>query len=301
MRKVLLGVVAFALALVAWQRIRHSLRPRPGPPSLAALAQAQRVRILRDKWGVPHVFGQSDADAAFGLAYAHAEDDWPTIQGALAAARGQLGLLLLSKTAIGNDYYAQLVRVREQVDEQYGALPSDYRAVLEGYASGLALYCSLHPDEADGRLFPISGRDVAAGFVHKIPLMIGMAKVLQAIDGGPERRAGDALALESIPPGPYEIIASNEHAVLARRSTDGITRLNVNSTQPWEGPVSWYEAQIHSEAGWNMTGGTFPGAPVILHGHNDHLGWAHTNNAPHQIDVYRLETDDRRPGQYSFE
>ena len=50
----------------------------------------QYVATLRDKWGVPHVFGKTDADAAFGLAYAHAEDDWPTIQGVLAASRGTL-------------------------------------------------------------------------------------------------------------------------------------------------------------------------------------------------------------------
>src|SRR5258708_19060033 len=128
MRKVVLGVVAFALALVAWQRIRHSLRPRPGPPSLAALAQAQRVRILRDSYGVPHVFGQSDADAAFGLAYAHAEDDWPTIQGVLAAARGRLSLLQLSKLAIGHDYYVALARGADQVEERWPALGADFRA-----------------------------------------------------------------------------------------------------------------------------------------------------------------------------
>src|SRR5262249_46280780 len=54
-----------------------------------------------------------------------------------------------------------------------------------------------------------------------------------------------------------------------------------------------YEVQVHSEEGWNMTGGTFPGAPFVLHGHNDHLGWAHTVNSPDLVDVYKLTM---RPG-----
>jgi acyl-homoserine lactone acylase PvdQ len=65
----------------------------PPPPDLSSLLEnipAYNVRILRDTWGVPHIFGQTDADAAFGLAYAHAEDDFLTIQQTLLAARGQL-------------------------------------------------------------------------------------------------------------------------------------------------------------------------------------------------------------------
>ena len=60
------------------------------PPDLVPPPGRYDVRILRDTWGVPHVFGHTDADVAYGLAYAHAEDDFATIQGALLAARGQL-------------------------------------------------------------------------------------------------------------------------------------------------------------------------------------------------------------------
>ena len=262
------------------------LLPKPPRPDESTFAQAKRVRIVRDTYGVPHVSGPTDADAAFGLAYAHAEDDFPLIQGVLAAATGRLSMLVLSKEALANDYYVGLVRVREQVAEQYDALSADYRAVLEGYARGLSLYAYHHPEQADGRLYPITGRDIAAGFAHKIPLMFDMNKVLGAINDGPPRHAGERLSMaeqtsESFP-------GSNAHAVSAARSTDGVARLNVNSHQPWEGPVAWYEAQITSEEGWNMTGGLFPGAPIVLHGHNDHLGWAHTVNKPDLVDVYEL-------------
>src|SRR5262249_32326053 len=153
-------------------RARSFLRPHPPRPDAATFEQAKRVRILRDVWGVPHVFGKSDSDAAFGLAYAHAEDDWPTIQAVLGAARGQLSLLFLSKTALSNDYFASLVGVQAEVDEAYPKLSPEVRAVLEGYARGLSFYAYLHPEEADGRLAPFTGRDIAAGFAHKLPIMV---------------------------------------------------------------------------------------------------------------------------------
>ncbi len=239
-------------------------------------AQAAHVHILRDTWGVPHIYGKSDADAAFGLAYAHAEDDWPTIQKVLAAARGRLSLIVLSKGAVLADYFAALMRVGELVDEQYPRLAPDTRALLEAYARGLTFYAALHPSEADARLLPVTGKDIAAGFVEKMPFLLNVPDVLGALNAGHAPSKGGNSS------------GSNGHALAAFRSTDGKTRLNVNSHQPWEGPVAWYEAQVVSEEGWNMTGGLFPGSPVVLHGHNDKLGWAHTVNAPSLVDVYQL-------------
>ena len=304
-RRGLRALLLLAVVVGAWRVVRKPLfLPKPPRPDDATFEQAQRVRIVRDTWGVPHVFGKSDADASFGLAYAHAEDDFPLLQGVLAAATGRLSLLVLSEEALANDYYVALVRVREQLAEQYDALGADYRAVLEGYARGLNLYAFLHPTEADGRLYPLSGRDIAAGFAHKIPLMFDMNKVLGAIVSGPPKHVGarvlsqrdeEARREDSAFPG------SNAHALAASRSTDGVARLNVNSHQPWEGPVAWYEAHVTSEEGWNMSGGLFPGAPIVLHGHNDHLGWAHTVNAPDLIDVYELTLDPTKPGTYELD
>jgi acyl-homoserine-lactone acylase len=274
-----LGIVAaIAIALAGWHFVRKALRPAPPRPDAEAFAHVERVKIVRDVHGVPHVFGKSDADAAFGLAYAHSEDDWPTIHAVMAASTGRLSLLYASKKAAGNDWYVGLVRVREQVAEQWDSLAPDYRALLEGYARGLNFYAWKHPEESDGRLFPLTGRDIAAGFAHKIPFMLDVPDVIgELIEGGPKK--------------PPSMPGSNAHAVAGWRSPDGVTRLNVNSHQPWEGPVSWYEAHVVSEEGWNMTGGLFPGAPFVLHGHNERLGWAHTVNSPDLVDVYALKDD----------
>src|SRR4051812_38986116 len=101
-------VVAVALVLCCgWGLIpRYLLRPAPAPPDAATLEHIAKSSIVRDTYGVPHLFGERDADAAFALAYANAEDDFPTIELSLAAGRGQLSLLRLSKLAVANDYYA---------------------------------------------------------------------------------------------------------------------------------------------------------------------------------------------------
>jgi len=298
--RALRGFVGVVVALVAWRLVRPLTLPKPPRPDAATFEQAKRVKIVRDTYGVPHVFGKTDADTAFGLAYAHAEDDFKTIQGVLAAGTGRLSLLSLSETALGNDFYVGFVGVREQVDAHYMELAADYRDLLEGYARGLNLYAYLHPSEADGRLFPMSGRDLAAGFVHKIPLMFEMHKLIGRLVNGPPMHAGEVL-LTKLEAQDRAFPGSNAHAVARGRSTDDTTRLNINSHQPWEGPVTWYEAQVVSEAGWNVTGGLFPGAPMPLVGHNDTLGWAHTVNYPDLVDVYELHVDPAHPDAYEMD
>ncbi|MAQ87824.1 MAG: penicillin amidase, partial [Candidatus Marinimicrobia bacterium] len=84
-------------------------------------------------------------------------------------------------------------------------------------------------------------------------------------------------------------------------SSDGYTRLWINTHQPWDGPVSWYEAHLVSEEGWDFYGALFPGSPVPLIGHNTDIGWSHTVNEPDLIDVYKLTTNKLNKNQYWFE
>jgi penicillin amidase/acyl-homoserine-lactone acylase len=286
----------------------------PAPPSRARLeplreARAERdVRVIRDEWGVPHVFGKTDADAAFGLAYAHAEDDFATIQGALLAARGRLASVL-GRDGAANDYLVALLRVGEAVEAKYDRdLSPATRALCEAYAAGLNRYGALHPDEVLPGLLPVRGRDVVAGFLHKGPLFFGLERTLREIMGpSPSRTvsrrgapAPPAQAQAEDPDGEPPF-GSNTFAVGPSRTPDGWTRLSVNSHQPWSGPVAWYEAHVHSEEGWDMVGGLFPGSPVVLVGHNRDLGWAHTVNHPDLVDVYVLETNPLDPNQYRFD
>jgi penicillin amidase/acyl-homoserine-lactone acylase len=294
-------IVAFTATLLA---LRVVLAPRPPArpsPRLAAVARRHDVRILRDSWGVPHVFGRTDADAAYGLAWAHAEDDFPTIQGALLAARGRLASAF-GPSGAPNDYMVALLRVWDVVEGRYERdVSPEARAVCEGYADGINHYAALHPGGAIPGLYPVRGQDVVAGFVHKLPLFFGLDRVLSELFG-PTRPEPPSHRAQARHPGESDATrGSNAIAVAPRRSADGYTRLAVNSHQPWTGPVAWYEVHLRSEQGWDMVGGVFPGAPVVLHGHNRDLGWAHTVNRPRLIDVYVLETNPANPNQYRFD
>ncbi|OGO20091.1 MAG: hypothetical protein A2Z14_04700 [Chloroflexi bacterium RBG_16_48_8] len=95
-------------------------------------------------------------------------------------------------------------------------------------------------------------------------------------------------------------LGSNTFSIGPSRTSDGSTFLAVNSHQPWEGAVTWYEAHFHSEQGLDMTGGLFPGSPMILVGHNRNLRWSFTVNHPDLVDTYVLEINPDNPNQYLF-
>jgi len=268
------------------------------------LGKKYDVEILRDKWGVPHVFGKTDVDTAFGIAYAHAEDDFITIQGTLLAARGMLATELGLKGA-PNDYMVQMLNIWDTINKKYEKeLSAETRAICQAYADGLNYYASLHPDKANEQLYPARGKDVAAGFVHKVPLFFNMDQTLKLIFSSETPLETDVPVekLEAaLQKSQFALEGSNTFGISPKRTSDGSTYLAINSHQPWKGPVSWYEAHLHSDEGWDAVGGLFPGTPMVLHGHNRNLGWAHTVNKPDLLDVYTLEINPDNPEQYRFD
>lgn len=270
---------------------------------LAKAAAAHDVRILRDTWGVPHIFGKTDAACAFGLAYAHSEDDFATMQETVAASRGMLASLR-GKDMAPLDYMTALFRIRQTVKERYEQdLTPATRALCEAYALGVNYYASQHPGEVLSKaLFPATGVDVVVGFVQKVPLFFALNNDMEELfkDERPrpvsEKRADAAQWLTR-----GHQLGSNAFAVSPKRTANGDTYLAINSHQPWTGPVAWYETHLHSEEGLDVVGGVFPGSPVILHGHNRNLGWAHTVNIPDLCDIYALEMNPDDPDQYKFD
>jgi penicillin amidase/acyl-homoserine-lactone acylase len=279
-----------------------------------ALGDEYDVTILRDTWGVPHIFGKTNADASFGLAYAHAEDDMATIIEALLQSRGQLGAVQGMNGAI-TDFIVHLFKVWEHIDEKYESdLSPATRKVCEAYADGLNLYSAKHPEEGYTNLMPFTGKDVVAGFVFKSPFFYGLDGVVSELTAKERRRevSTKTASLEHITLAEAlefagnnirrdTHIGSNTFSVGPSRSADGWTRLNVNAHQPYTGMVAWYEAHMVSEEGMDIVGALFPGSPVILHGHNRDLGWAHTVNSPDLADIYVLEINPDNPDQYKFD
>ncbi|MGB8840462.1 MAG: penicillin acylase family protein [Aliidongia sp.] len=226
------GVLALlALAVVALGLVISADRldqpAAPDPALLIAKAGQYDVRIKRDEFGVPHIIGRRDADVAFGLGYAHAEDDFATIQTVALATRGTLAARDGRDAAV-TDYLVHLFRVWETIEAKYDTeLPSDLKQVLEAYADGVNDYAARHPkaDVAPG-LLPLTGRDIAAGFVFKTPFFYGLDKVLLDLTSP---NAGTALSKDGkdafLPTREPLPIGSNGVAFAPSRSADGATRL----------------------------------------------------------------------------
>lgn len=296
----LCAVAAAAAAFWLWT---------PAPPHFDAeaaktAAQAYDARIIRDKWGVPHIYGERDADVAFGLAYAHAEDDWETFEEVILFSRGRLAERR-GKAAAVTDYLVAALGANEAIRSKYQTdLSPETHALLEGYAAGLNLFCAEKKDRCARDVGPVTTGDIVAGFAARTPFFYGLEEELKKVFAeDSEKTAGLDFVRETfLRVAPAGELGSNAMAVAPGRSADGATRLLVNSHQPFTGPVAWYEARVKSGEGWDMIGGVFPGAPVILHGVAPDFGWAFTVNKPDLVDVYALDVDDpKKPSKYRFD
>jgi penicillin amidase/acyl-homoserine-lactone acylase len=305
MTRILSGLSALLLVVMVGAGV-YLWDPLPGNPAsaaLAATAEGYDAEILRDEYGVPHIRGRRDRDASFGLAYAHAEDDFETIQEVVAVTRGHLARYR-GKGAAPADYLASLLGVWETIDARYESdVPADVKAIAEAYAAGLNLYASEHPDETWTGLAPFTPQDIVAGFIFKTPFFYGLDGTLTDLFSGDHTQSialdpqGEKKAFLMAPKTLSER-GSNAFAVSPARSGDGVTRLIINSHQPMTGPVAWYEAHLASDEGLDITGGIFPGTPVILHGFNHDIGWANTVSAQDLSDVYVLTRNPDNRNQY---
>ena len=142
------------------------------------------AEIIRDDFGVPHIYGKTDADVAYGVAVAHAEDDFFTLQDVIAMSRGRYGAIAGEEGA-AFDYAYHLLDARGLAEREYPRLPEDTRALFDAYAAGLNEYAAAHPGEVKlGNLFPVDGTDVAAGFALRQPFFFGLGNIIEPLVSG---------------------------------------------------------------------------------------------------------------------
>ena len=279
-----------ALVLLALLASAEAPAAQAAKNSSASVSMAYDVQIRRDRFGVPHILGRTDADAAFGLGFAQSEDDFATVQDSVFAARGKLASLKGAE-AVPSDTLVQLLDVPGVLARGYERdLSPVLRKVLDAYAAGVNRYAALHPDKVAAGLGSVSGRDLAAFTLFRGPTFYGLDGVFGQVASG---RLPELPALKET--------GSNALAVGPARAADGHTRLLFNSHQPFTGPLTWYEAVVESRAGWHVAGSFFPGSPFLLGGHNAHLGWAATVNHPDLVDVYRLTINPANRDQYRLD
>ena len=247
------------------------------------------IEIVRDNYGVPHIYGKTDAEVAYGLAWSHSEDDFKTIQQGYLAGNGLLSKHIGIKGA-GADFLTQLIESKETVDKLFNTLSLDFVKVAEAYAQGINRYAELHPKEVlEKSLFPVT--------VKKM-LRFSFLQLFISNEAG---SIVSSIVSNNVPkPNPIkaEMNGSNAFAFNSIKTGKKETYLAINTHQPLDGPSSWYEAHLISEEGTNIIGATFAGAPTLLIGANQNIAWAHTVNYPDKADVFELEMHPTKKRHY---
>src|SRR5688572_13649997 len=274
--------------------------------------QAQNVTIIRDDWGIAHVYGKTDADAVFGAIYAQAEDDFNRIEvnylnsiGRLAEAEGE--------SAIWSDLRMKLFIDPAEMQKLYAAAPESLRKLMDAWADGLNFYLATHP-EVKPRVItrfepwmPLSfsegsiGGDIGRANLGQLEAFYG-----RATSGG---NNGEATSHRPQATGTAESrVTSHEslapsHNDEEPRGSNGIViapsnTINKRALLLINPHTSFFfrsELQMVSEEGLNAYGASTWGQFFIYQGFNDKTGWMHTSSSVDNIDEY-LETITKKDG-----
>src|SRR5712672_666632 len=107
--------------------------------------EARNVTIIRDDWGIAHVYGKTDADAVFGMVYAQAEDDFNRVETNYINAMGRLAEAE-GESKIYQDLRMKLFIDPEALKKQYAASPEWLKTLMNAFADGLNYYLLKHPE-----------------------------------------------------------------------------------------------------------------------------------------------------------
>ena len=295
-------VIFFLLALMTGVLILSTPKAKKlNENEIFDAASKYDARIIRDTYGVPHIFGETDADATFGFGYAHAEDDWETIQDVLISARG-MSSKYKGRATVATDYLFDLFKVKEAVERKYDThINTDTKAVIKAYADAINLFGLENKDRVLDGVLPVTEADIVAGFTWATPFFYRLDGQLEDLFTSENKPEVSPWQQQSNMNLPEAVRGSNGFAIAPIRSDDKHTRLMVNSHQPMNGPYAWYEAHVVSK-NMNFAGATFPGTPILVQGVSPDLGWTQTVNAPDLVDIYSLEVDNvNRPTQYKLD
>lgn len=251
--------------------------------------QSKQVTIIRDTWGIPHVYGKTDADAVFGFLYAQCEDDFERVEMNYITAVGRLAEVE-GESKLYHDLRTRLFYDSAQAVANYGDSPAWLKRLCDGFAAGVNYYLYTHPQVKPKLLtrfqpwmpFLFSegsiGGDIESISVNKLKEFYGSGDVVF------EREEVDHNDQEPEPRG------SNGFAIAPSRSATGNALLLINPH------TSFYfrpEVHVNSDEGLNAYGAVTWGQFFVYQGFNEHCGWMHTSGQADVMDEY-LETTLKR-------
>src|SRR5256712_1040836 len=281
----LLGVLLLCATCATAQ-----LKQRPIVTSVETAKLAGTVTIYRDLYGVPHVFGTTDASTVFGFAYAQAEDNFWRVEENLVSALGRAAEVYGEKR-LEEDRQNRALEIPRLAREEYSRLDPKMRTLCDAFAAGFNYYLAKHP-ESPPRLLTRIEPWYTLAFIRYNYFQNGFAR---------DQNLPRELQTAEMDRALSDNVGSNGWVIAPSRSKTGHAMLLINPHLPFFGPGQVYEGHVHSDEGWNFTGYTRFGFPFPYVGHNEELGWVSTDNAADLEDVYTETFDDpTRPLAYRY-
>lgn len=236
-----------------------------------AAAGAEKVEILRDEFGVPHIFAQSEAGAMFASGYAQAEDRLEELLKNYRKAEGTMSEAF-GPQWFQHDYRQRLWRHREVARAKYGTLPAHIRSGLEAFQKGVELYMRRHPEQTPP-------------WAPKLEPWMQVALSRFIIWGWHEGEIASELQRAGIRPELPAYRGSNQMLVAGSRTSEGVPYAVIDPHLSWYGEFRFYEMRIYGGE-LAVSGATIVGLPFPSLGHNRYLSLAMTTGGPDTSDVF---------------
>jgi acyl-homoserine-lactone acylase len=243
-------------------------------------AHADNVTIIRDDFGVPHIYGKSDADAVFGLLYAQSEDDFPRVERNYIWAIGRLAEID-GEEALFSDLRARLFMTEVQAHAAYNSAPAWLQELCIAFADGINYYLATHPEVKPALLTHFEPwmpmyffEGSIGGDIEQIPLAgIRALYGAQPVPATPAVSAAEA----------DEPSGSNGFAISGKLTESGKAMLLINPHTSF-----YFRPEVHvvSESGLNAYGAVTWGQFFVYQGFNETTGWMHTSTYADFMDEY---------------
>ncbi len=255
--------------------------------------ETHNIEIVRDEYGVPHIFTKTDVEAVYGIAWAQCEDNFNIIQDDLAATKGMAGRLM-GKDGAALDFIYEVFRIEEFVEQRYQKdIVPQIEKMLLAYSDAINKYADIHPEEVKNKkLFPITPKEILGSHtLHMFMLSNSLAELGKLMTKDYEfallKQAGGG---------------SNAMAFSPNITSDGKSYLIGNPHQPVNSIGNFWEVSVHSEEGYEMYGATLSSGGIIpVLGTNRNLGWSHTTNWHNTADIYHLEMHPTKKNFYKYD
>jgi acyl-homoserine-lactone acylase len=263
--------------------------------------QAQRVTIVRDTWGVPHITGKTDADAVFGLLYTQCEDDFARVEDNYLTALGRQAEVV-GEAALYQDLRQRLFLDSARAVGIYQRSPRWMKDLLHAFADGTNYYLATHPTVRPRLLHRFQpwmpllfSEGSIGGNVSVVPLE--RLKAFYSQQKGTSYQPPQAVERLAFEKTEEEPTGSNGFAIGPSKSASGHPLLLINPH------TSFYfrsEVQLTSAAGLNAYGAVTWGQFFIYQGFNEKCGWMHTSSQADSMDEY-LETVSEQAGKFFYQ